>query len=141
MPLDDLLDYKRGLGRDVDAVDLYELAGEGGPVETRLVVYGTLAPGEANHDVVRGIGGTWSRGTIRGYLHETGWGLTYGFPALVWNPDAPPVGAHLLESPGLREHWVRLDAFEGPAYRRQVVPVHAERGRVLACAYTVRWPA
>jgi gamma-glutamylcyclotransferase (GGCT)/AIG2-like uncharacterized protein YtfP len=141
MPLDDLLGYKRALGRDVDAVDLYELTGEGGPAETRLVVYGTLAPGEANHDVVRGIGGTWSRAAIHGHLHDTGWGLTYGFPALAWNPDGPPVDAHLLESAELGEHWARLDTFEGPAYRRQVVPVRTERGRVLACAYTVRWPA
>lgn len=140
MPLDDLLGYKRALGRDVDAVDLYELTGEGGPVEARLAVYGTLAPGEANHHVVRGIGGTWSRGTIRGHLHDTGWGLTYGFPALAWNPDGPPVAAHLLESADLDEHWARLDTFEGPAYRRQVVPVRTERGRVLASAYTVRWP-
>jgi len=141
MPRDDLIAYKTALARDVDLLDLHDLTGWGGPVETRLAVYGTLAPGEANHGVVSSLRGTWSPGIVHGHFHEAGWGVTYGFPALVWDPDAPGVAAHLLESPDLPATWDRLDRFEGPAYRRQVVPVTTQAGRVLANAYTVRWPA
>lgn len=141
MPRDDLIAYKTALERDVDLLDLHDLTGCGGPVESRLAVYGTLAPGEANHAVVASLRGTWGRGIVRGHFHEAGWGMTHGFPALVWSPDAPEVAVHVLESPDLAAAWPRLDAFEGPAYRRQLVPVTASSGRRLAYAYTARWPA
>jgi gamma-glutamylcyclotransferase (GGCT)/AIG2-like uncharacterized protein YtfP len=64
--------------------------------------------------------------------------MTGGFPGLVWDPDGPAIAAHLLESPDLPSHWERLDAFEGAAYRREVVPVGTDTGRVLASVYTVR---
>lgn len=137
---DELIAYKAALDRDVDAIDLHDLIGAGGPVENRIAVYGTLAPGEVNHGMLSSLGGAWTPTTINGHRHDAGWGMTHGFPALVWNPDAPAIAAHLLKSPHLPRHWTHLDAFEGPAYRRQVLPVHTKRGRVLANAYTVRWP-
>lgn len=140
MPRDDLIAYKAALDRDVDLLDLHDLTGRGGPVESRLAVYGTLAPGEANHAVVSSLRGTWARGTVRGHFHEVGWGMTHGFPALVWDPDGPEVHVQVLESPDLAGTWPRLDAFEGAAYRRQIVPVKVSSGRLLAYGYTVRWP-
>ena len=44
------------------------------------------------------------------------------------------VAARLLVSDALPAHWSRLDAFEGAAYRRILVPVHWERGALLAVA-------
>jgi hypothetical protein len=49
--------------------------------------------------------------------------MTHGFPALRWDPDAPPVAVQVLTSLDLPGTWPRLDAFEGDAYRRIVVPV------------------
>jgi len=109
--------------------------------DTRLAVYGTLAPGEVNHAVVADLRGTWSRGVVRGRLHPTGWGMTYGFPALRWDPDGPDVPVHLLTSADLPAAWARLDRFEGDAYRRIVVPVVCGGATVHANIYVERGAA
>jgi len=135
MPLDPLVAYKRELEREVDLVDLHDLTGSGGAVHQRLAVYGTLMPGEVNHHVVAPIRGTWIRGTVRGELHDTGWGTTYGFPALRWHPDAGAVNVQMLTSEHLPGAWETLDAFEGPGYRRIIVPVTTAHGVILANIY------
>lgn len=89
----------------------------------RLAVYGSLAPGETNHHVVESLGGSWRRGTVRGRLHARGWGATLGFPALIWDPCGDPVEVQLLETRELEAAWSELDAFEGEAYLRILVPV------------------
>ena len=99
----------------------------------KLVTYGTLMPGERNHDVVRLVGGTWRRCQVRGTLHPTGWGAVEGFPAIRLDPTAPAVDAMLLECAALRDHWARLDRFEGEEYLRVLVPVHDGR-EILAIA-------
>ncbi|MDX1644332.1 MAG: gamma-glutamylcyclotransferase [Thermoanaerobaculia bacterium] len=96
----------------------------------RLAVYGTLAPGKANHHLVEPLRGSWRRGEVRGSLHPHGWGATLGFPALVWDPAADPIGVDLLESPALASAWPELDAFEGEAYLRILVPVASPRHSV-----------
>jgi len=103
-----------------------------------LVTYGTLAPGGSSHHLLAALRGTWRSCTITGRFDARGWGLTGGFPGLVWDPDGPAMAAHLLESPDLPAHWARLDAFEGGAYQREVVPVDTDTGQVMATAYTVR---
>ena len=133
-----LIACKAALQREVDLVDLHQLTGSGGAVETRLAVYGTLAPGAPNHAVVADLRGTWSRGVVHGHLHPTGWGVTYGFPALVWHPDAAAVAVQLLTSPDLPAAWDRLDQFEGAAYERTLVPVTTATDRVLANIYVAR---
>lgn len=103
----------------------------------RLAVYGSLAPGEVNHPRLAPLRGTWRPGTVRGDLHPVGWGMTYGFPALVWRGDGPRVPVQLFESDDLPAHWARLDAFEGDAYRRIVVPVEVEGARLDANIYVL----
>jgi len=85
--------------------------------DDRFVVYGTLAPGQPNHQVVA------------------------GYPAMVWRPGGQRIDVHVLESSELSRHWARLDEFEGVGYRRVLVPVfrhdapptvgHIYQGRVL----------
>ena len=93
-----------------------------------LVVYGSLAPGEENHGRLAGLAGGWTRGWVTGDLSEIGWGAAIGYPALRWRPDGPRIPAHLLRSQDLPEHWEGLDAFEGPAYRRILVPFFTGEG-------------
>jgi gamma-glutamylcyclotransferase (GGCT)/AIG2-like uncharacterized protein YtfP len=108
--------------------------------EHRLAVYGTLAPGEVNHDQLSRVDGTWSPGTVRGHLHELGWGAALGFPAIVLDPDGPEVTVQVLESAALPDHWDRLDRFEGPAYRRTVATVTTSGGPLPAQIYALRSP-
>ena len=40
----------------------------------RLFVYGSLAPNRANHHVISHVQGTWQPATVKGKLHDQGWG-------------------------------------------------------------------
>lgn len=106
-----------------------------------LFVYGTLAPGRSNHHVVRDIGGTWQRATLRGRLVEKGWGSWLGYPAIIPDDDGNPVHGYLFSSPELDQHWARLDAFEGDEYVREPVTVATEHDeRIVAFVYAVKEP-
>lgn len=100
----------------------------------RLAVYGSLAPGEVNHQVIADLPGTWEDGIVTGVLQPPEPGSASHFPALRWRAGGPPVTARLLVSDALPAQWGRLDAFEGTAYRRILVPVHSESGALLAVA-------
>jgi gamma-glutamylcyclotransferase (GGCT)/AIG2-like uncharacterized protein YtfP len=89
----------------------------------RLAVYGSLAPGRQNHHIVQPFGGTWTTGIVEGDLREFGWGAAIGFRALTLCPGGPAIPVHVLTSRALRAAWAELDAFEGPEYRRVLVPV------------------
>ena len=102
----------------------------------RLFVYGTLAPGEVNEHVLAPLDGCWVPARVHGTLHAEGWGHTHGFPALRLDPAAPAVAGQIFHSEDLARHWVRIDEFEGEAYRRVVT--HAELingGLCEACVY------
>ena len=89
----------------------------------RLAVYGSLAPGRQNHHIVAPLGGTWVDGVVEGDLVTFGWGAALGYPALRLNTGGPAVRVQVLTSASLRAAWADLDAFEGAAYRRVLVPV------------------
>lgn len=96
----------------------------------RLAVYGTLVPGGANAHVladVAGEGVAWTTGTVAGTRHDDGW---HGYPGLVLDGGGE-VAVHVLEGPGVRNHLERLDAFEGPGYRRVVTTVRLADGRAV----------
>lgn len=88
----------------------------------RLAVYGTLAPGETNHDQLSECTGTWRAGTVRGRRHER------EYPELVLDASGPEVAVQVLESPALAAAWARLDEFEGDGYRRVLVEVRFAGG-------------
>jgi gamma-glutamylcyclotransferase (GGCT)/AIG2-like uncharacterized protein YtfP len=104
-----------------------------GKPQTKLAVYGTLAPGEVNHSQIAGISGRWSDGFVHGELLQAGWGADHGYPALAWRPDGPRVPAKLFVAPDLDRHWRRLDEFEGDGYRRILVSFEAD-GDIVAVA-------
>jgi gamma-glutamylcyclotransferase (GGCT)/AIG2-like uncharacterized protein YtfP len=92
-------------------------------IQQTLAVYGTLAPGRPNHDVVSPLGGEWTEGVIEGDLFPVGWGATLGYPAFRPRAGGPAVRVHVLKAEALASAWPRLDRFEGPGYRRILVPV------------------
>lgn len=104
-------------------------------VDTRLAVYGTLAPGKSNHDQVASLNGTWRAGTVNGRLLQKGWAFEQGYPAIVLEADGPLVAVQLFESLDLPANWNRLDEFEGAEYRRVVTVVQTESGPVEAWIY------
>ena len=104
---------------------------------TRLATYGSLSPGEINHNRLSGLKGRWLKGTVRGILHNAGWGNSIGFPGLVLDPAGPEVKVNIFESEDLPQHWSRLDEFEGPEYRRVITQVLTPEGKLEAHIYTV----
>lgn len=106
--------------------------------EHRLAVYGSLAPGKENHHQMAGMAGDWSKGTVRGRLHQVGWGASQGYPGLELDPAGDTVAVEVFTSTDLPAHWGRLDRFEGADYRRTLVTVETEAGPLKAYIYSVR---
>lgn len=97
-------------------------------VSQRLAVYGSLRPGQPNHGELRRLEGEWRSGVVHGHLRDDGWGAAFGYPGIVLDPQGPPVSVILFSSPDLPAAWSRLDAFEGPGYRRATTTVHLDDG-------------
>jgi gamma-glutamylcyclotransferase (GGCT)/AIG2-like uncharacterized protein YtfP len=106
--------------------------------EIRLATYGTLAPGRQNHGQLSDLPGRWLVGQVRGTLIEAGWGAKLGYPGMIPDPDGGPIEVCVFESRALVDHWQRLDAFEGPGYRRITVDVSTDEGVMTASIYVLR---
>jgi gamma-glutamylcyclotransferase (GGCT)/AIG2-like uncharacterized protein YtfP len=126
------LNARRANGRADDAL-AREMEARFG-ASRRFAIYGSLGPGKVNHHVVADLPGTWADGVVTGMLRWPAGGEVSDFPVLRWRAGGPPVDAQLLVSDALPEHWSRIDEFEGPAYRRILVPVHVANGDLLAIA-------
>ena len=98
----------------------------------RLFIYGTLAPGQRNHYVLEDVQGTWEKASLRGYLHERGWGAAHDCPGIVLSDEAEPVAGHLFTSEQLADLWPMLDAFEGDEYKRTPVTVKTDDGKQVS---------
>lgn len=92
-------------------------------IDNTLAVYGSLAPGQPNHHVVAPLGGEWTDGVVEGDLYPVGWGATLGYAAFRPRAGGPAVAVKVLRSPLLAAAWPDLDRFEGPEYRRILIPV------------------
>ena len=104
----------------------------------RLAVYGSLAPGEANHHELAGLRGDWRAGTVRGWLVASGGGSAVGYPGLRPDPEGPVVAVQVFASADLPAHWARLDAFEGDEYERVSVAVDLGGEVVTAHTYALK---
>ena len=94
-----------------------------------FIVYGSFAPGRANHSKIAHIPGAWQQGTIYGKLEHHGWGATLGYPGYVTTANPEPIPVQLLFSDELPKHWQRLDHFEGDDYERILVDFTTESGQ------------
>lgn len=102
----------------------------------RLFVYGTLAPGRSNEQVLAGLKGCWQRASTRGLFLPEGCATSYGFPAIILNsPDAAEIEGLLFSSAELPAFWPQLDEFEGDGYRRVIATITTAAGERLK-AYT-----
>jgi gamma-glutamylcyclotransferase (GGCT)/AIG2-like uncharacterized protein YtfP len=97
----------------------------------RLATYGSLRPGEQHHDLMADLEVVGS-GSVRGVVDD--W---QGYPILSLDPAGERVAVVVFA--GLDDpRWADLDAFEGPAYRRDLVDVLLEDGRHLRAQCYVR---
>jgi len=82
----------------------------------RLIVYGTLAPGEINHHWLSSISGKWAQAEVPGKIDRSGT-YPFFFPGRGWEK------VQIFESTGLPTHYRPLDRFEGREYQRIFWPV------------------
>jgi gamma-glutamylcyclotransferase (GGCT)/AIG2-like uncharacterized protein YtfP len=80
----------------------------------KLVVYGTLSPGQPNNSVLDDVAGRWSQVTLAGLVSEE-----EGLPVFRYNTRVERVEVDLLVSKDLAQHWQRLDDFDR-GYERQL---------------------
>jgi gamma-glutamylcyclotransferase (GGCT)/AIG2-like uncharacterized protein YtfP len=106
-------------------------------VRRTLAVYGTLAPGRPKHHVVAPLGGEWAPGIVEGDLLAEGWGAPLGFPAFNPRIGGAAIPVHVLTSPALPSAFPELDDFEGPEYRRILIPVFTAGPPAMRRLYTV----
>jgi gamma-glutamylcyclotransferase (GGCT)/AIG2-like uncharacterized protein YtfP len=98
--------------------------------EENLIVYGSLAPGEANHFLLAGLEGEWYRCRIRGRL-----GNYRGFKSFRYDPHGPEHPAWLFLSTELPRVLPELDDFEGEEYERIIIPARVGDRWVMAQVY------
>src|SRR3546814_6998489 len=67
----------------------------------KLAIYGTLAPGKANHHYIGGLGGAWQDAAVRGSLGRVPCGMHGGLPAMLLDPASPLQTLKLLPCEGL----------------------------------------
>ena len=89
-----------------------------GHPSTRLAVYGSLRPGESNHNQLATVPGNWQDGSVKGSIKRPGEYLEF-----TWDVCSSEVAVKVLTSDRLCDHFDRLDEFEGEDYRRILVPV------------------
>jgi len=106
------------------AVDFFE------PPEHRLIVYGSLAPGEVNNFLLAGLEGDWERCVIRGHM-----GRYKGFKVFKYDPQGDAYQVWLFSSSLLPQKFRELDDFEGEEYQRVIIPAQVAERVILAYVY------
>ena len=99
---------------------------------TALIIYGSLAPGEANHHIISHINGIWLKGFIEGKIIDNGWSTRTGYPEFQRHQDGDQATVEVLVfmSEDLDQHWDHLDEFEGTeAYQRSTISCELEGGQ------------
>jgi gamma-glutamylcyclotransferase (GGCT)/AIG2-like uncharacterized protein YtfP len=97
----------------------------------RLFVYGTLAPGRPNEHILSNIDGSWEEGSVKGTLHQEGWGADMGYPGISLEIEREEVNGFLFSSKELFKKWDELDKFEGIEYQRIVTKVKLENEKLV----------
>jgi gamma-glutamylcyclotransferase (GGCT)/AIG2-like uncharacterized protein YtfP len=104
-----------------------------------LFVYGTLGPGRPNEHILTTIGGSWQEASVKGFLHQKGWGAAMGYPGIVINEAGESIKGFLFSSNNISEHWADLDKFEGDAYTRVLTTVTLKNNIIVeAYIYTLK---
>ena len=96
-----------------------------------LLVYGTLAPGESNHYMMKDIPGVWKTAYFKGIVLKKDWGKWNGYPGIILDNEADEIKGYVFSSKDLKEHWDRLDEFEGKDYSRVKTSAKLEDGTLI----------
>ncbi|HBA33340.1 MAG TPA: hypothetical protein DCZ12_04310 [Gammaproteobacteria bacterium] len=93
-----------------------------------LFIYGTLAPGQPNEDLLKPLAGHWEPGYVHGTLYPPGTPPIVAYPVIKLEPSGTLINGLIFTSAALRQHWQRLDHFEGEEYERVVTQARTTKG-------------
>jgi hypothetical protein len=96
--------------------------------ETRVAVYGALAPGEAKHYMLTPFRGVWTPGFVRGRMVGGPWSAVVGMQGIRLEGGADRVPVHVLQSKVLKGAWGSFDFFKGAGFYRLLTPVENSDG-------------
>jgi gamma-glutamylcyclotransferase (GGCT)/AIG2-like uncharacterized protein YtfP len=94
----------------------------GDPAE-KLFVYGSLAPGQSNYQILSEMHGTWTNCKIRGSITKNA-KLQY----FKWDVYGEEIDAKLFTTPDLKDKWNSIDRFEGSSYQRHLITGRLSNG-------------
>ena len=106
-------------------------------MDVGLFVYGTLQSNQPNEYLLKNIGGTFQKATVKGFYDKLGWGKTYGYPAVVLNDKGDTINGYVFTSNNLKTNWDLLDDFEGDGYKRVLAKVNVADELVDAYIYVL----
>ena len=66
-----------------------------------LLVYGTLAPGESNHYMMKDIPGVWKTAYFKGIVLKKDWGKWNGYPGIILDNEADEINGYVFSSKDL----------------------------------------
>lgn len=96
--------------------------------ESRVAVYGALAPGEAKHYMLQPFRGVWSTGFVRGRFEAGPWTSMLGMQGIRLEGGADRVPVHVLQAAMLERAWGSLDLFSGAGFSRMLAAVEDTDG-------------
>ena len=97
-------------------------------VMNKIFVYGTLKRGEKNSYLLDRIGGEWIEATVKGKLHDEGWGSKFGCPGIKVDVKGQVVHGYIFRSDKLEENICFFDEFEGTEYKRTITDITLKNG-------------
>ncbi len=108
-------------------------------MKEKLFVYGTLGPGRPNEHILKDIGGSFEKASVKGILYDEGWGAEMGYPGIKLDLRGVKIEGFLFSSYKINEHWSELDKFEGNAYKRILTTVEIKnKTNVEAFIYVLK---
>ena len=100
-----------------------------------------MAPGQANEHILKDVPGSWESATVKGFLHDQGWGAEFGCPALELSYEGDNVGGLIFTTDQLLDLLPSLDQFEGAEYQRQTATAKLANDRSMEVyVYTLKTP-
>lgn len=97
----------------------------------RLFIYGTMAPGRANQDVLSSIPGYWESATVTGKWTDVRQASSSDRTVIVLDEAGETIRGFIFTSDRLNDHWARLDEFEGQACQRVQAAVRRSDGALV----------
>ncbi len=99
--------------------------------EYRLIVYGTLLPGNVNYKILEHYKGKWLDGKIKGQME-----IIDNYKYFTWDSSSNETTVKIIETTEQPIEFKNLDKFEGKLYKKILIPVNINNKIYISYIYT-----